>query len=282
VAWDESIGRKPMTQAALITGGAGAIAGALATRLAARGYRLILIDMDEAGLRAAASRIAGGADTHRADLTNADDLDRVARLVSDTPDLTLLVNNAGVIRPGDVAALPFADIAVQIDVNLRAPIRLIHAAATRFKAAGGGCILSIVSAAAFASLPGSAAYSAAKFGLRGLQISLHQELAPHGVRVRGVFPGAVDTPMLRYEATHGGSPLNFLNKDVLRVDDVAEACLRAMDGSRLETLLPGSDGFLLRLVSACPAVMAALMPRLERAGRRGMDRYVKSRGLAAE
>jgi hypothetical protein len=270
-----------MTQVALITGGAGAIAAALGDRLAARGYQLILVDVDAGRLAAAASRLPG-AKTILSDLTDAGDLERVAGIVAQTPDLTLLVNNAGIIRPGDVSALPFADIGVQIDVNLNAPLRLIHAAAGRFKAAGSGCILCIVSAAAFAALPGSAAYSAAKFGLRGFLIALNHELAPHGVRVRGVFPGAVDTPMLRYEATHGGSPLNFLNKDVLSAGEVAEGCLRAIDGKRLETLLPASDSFLLRLVSAYPALMTPLLPYLERAGRRGMDRYVKSRGLAAE
>jgi len=47
--------------------------------------------------------------------------------------------------------------------------------------------------------------------------------------------------MLRYEATHGGSPLNFLNKEVLSAAQVAAACMRAMDGKSLETYLPFSD-----------------------------------------
>jgi short-subunit dehydrogenase len=161
-------------------------------------------------------------------------------------------------------------------------MRLTQAAAQRMKAQGRGCILSIVSAAGLVALPGSAAYSASKFGLRGFLIALSQELSAHGVKVRGVFPGAVDTPMLRYEATHGGSPLNFLNKDVLTTDQVAEACLKAIDGGALETLLPASDGLLSRLLAAAPGLMPRLLPAFVRQGEQGMARFLSSRGLTAQ
>ena len=83
-----------------------------------------------------------------------------------------------------------------IVINLIAPMRLTQAAARAMAARRTGCILSIVSAAGLLALPGSAAYSASKFGLRGFLIAVAQELTGTGVKVRGVFPGAVDTPML--------------------------------------------------------------------------------------
>ena len=274
--------RRRAVGAAMITGGAGGIALRLAERLAARGYRLILVDLNEGALAEAAAHLPDGAQTVTADLARPDDLVRVANMVTYAPDLTLLINCAGVIRPGNVADVPFSALTVQMDMNLHAPLRLLHAAAVRFKAERQGCLLSVVSAAGLAALPGSAAYTAAKFGLRGFLISLSHELAPHGVKVRGVYPGAVDTPMLRYEATHGGSPLNFLNKDVLTADQVADACLRAIDGTRLETLLPTVDGLFSRLVCAFPALLTPLLPRFERAGRKGMQRFLASRGLTAD
>ena len=266
---------------AIITGGAGAIALALAKLLEERGYALVLVDFDQARLEAAAAELAGTARTLRADLTDRTDLGRIAELIETTPDLDLLVNTAGIIRPGTVTDLPYGDLERHVAVNLLAPMRLAQAAARAMVPRGSGCILSLVSVAALVALPGSAAYSASKFGLRGFQIALAQELAGSGVKVRGVFPGAVDTPMLRYEATHGGSALNFLNKDVLTADQVAEACLRAIGGKRLETFLPWGDGLSGRLVSAFPGLMPMLLPYLQKQGEKGLQRFLASRGLSA-
>jgi short-subunit dehydrogenase len=268
-----------MGRTAIITGGAGAIALALAKLLVARGCAPVLVDFDEARLEAAAAGLSGAARILRADLTDRSDLDRVAELVETTPELALLVNAAGVIRPGTVADLPYAELERHVAVNLLAPMRLAQAAARAMAPRRSGCILSIVSVAALVALPGSAAYSASKFGLRGFLIALAQELAGAGIRVRGVFPGAVDTPMLRYEATHGGSPLNFLNKDVLTAEQVAEACLRAIDGTRLETFLPFGDGVSGRLVSAFPGLMPMLLPYLQKQGEKGLRRFLATRGL---
>jgi len=60
------------------------------------------------------------------------------------------------------------------------------------------------------ALPTSATYSAAKAGLRAFFAALNAELHSSGVHVSGIYPSAVDTPMLRHEATDGGSPLNFV------------------------------------------------------------------------
>jgi short-subunit dehydrogenase len=268
-----------MAKTALITGGAGAIASALSRNLLACGYDLVLVDIDRARLDAAAEVAPGRIATHCADLTRADDLQGVAELIAATPDLFLFVNNAGVIRPGDYADLAYADVDLHMQVNLMAPMRLTHAAASRFGKEGQGCILSIVSAAGLVALPGSAAYSASKFGLRGLLIALAQELEPKGVKVRSLFPGAVDTPMLRYEATHGGSVLNFLNADVLSADQVAAAAMAAMEGSRIEVSVPSGDALLARIVCAFPGLMPKVLPHFYKQGEAGLQRFLKSRGL---
>ena len=269
-----------MARMALITGGAGAIAAALSRSLLARGFDLLLVDIDQERLDEAAITAPGRIQTHRADLTRPEDLERVAELVRTTPDLAVFANNAGVIRPENYADLSYSDVELHMAVNLMAPMRLTHAAATRFVAQRSGCILSIVSAAGLVALPGSAAYSASKFGLRGLLIALAQEVEPLGVKVRSVFPGAVDTPMLRYEATHGGSVLNFLNKDVLQAEDVAVAAMTAMDGDRIEVSAPVGDALTARIVCAFPALMPKLLPHFVKQGERGLQRFLKSRGLA--
>jgi short-subunit dehydrogenase len=268
-----------MTGTAIITGGAGGIAGELAPLLLKRGFQLVLLDRDERRLSERAQTLGGAVRCVTADLTEPRDLERAATLIAGTPDLDLLVNNAGIIEPGDVADLPYATLERHVGINLLAPMRLTQAAIGRMISRRSGCILSIVSAAGVVSLPGSAAYSASKFGLRGFLTALSQEVVRHGVKVRSVFPGAVDTPMLRYEATHGGSPLNFLNKEVLSAAQVAAACMRAMDGKSLETYLPFSDGITARIFGVAPGLIPLLLPRLQKKGESGMQRYLSSRGL---
>ena len=197
------------------------------------------------------------------------------------PTIDLLVNNAGLIRPGNLADISEADMRRHIQVNLLAPMCLTRAAARAMGPRGSGQILSIVSAAGLIALPGSAAYSASKFGLRGFLASVRMELAPLGVQVSAVLPGAVDTPMLRYEATHGGSVLNFLNKDVLTPDQVAEAAMRALEGDRAEVYVPYSDGVIGRLAGALPWLTPRILPLLEAEGRKGHARFLAQRGLSA-
>jgi short-subunit dehydrogenase len=268
-----------MPGTALITGGAGGIGRALARQLAAKGYGLVLSGSNEAALQDAAAALGGGTRVVVADLTDVADVERVAEFIKAEPGLDLLVNNAGVIQPGAVVELPWAVLERHIAINLTAPMRLTQAAAQAMAARGGGCILSVLSAAALIALPGSAAYSASKFGLRGFLIAVSQELAPLGVKIRCVLPGAVDTKMLRDETTHGGSSLNFLNKDVLTADQVAAACLRAIAGTKLETHLPTGDGISARLLSGFPDMMPRLLPLFRKQAERGRERFLASRGL---
>ncbi|HVZ69030.1 MAG TPA: SDR family NAD(P)-dependent oxidoreductase [Rhizomicrobium sp.] len=267
-----------MGKTALVTGGGGAIALALCKRLCERGFDLKLADVDAARMAANAALLPRTAETITTDLSTADGVEALAqRISSDPPEL--LVNNAGIIQPGTILELPFEQIDRHLKINLVAPMRLTQAAGKAMAARGSGTILSIVSAAGLVALPGSAAYSASKFGLRGYLTAARMELAPYGVKVVGVFPGAVDTPMLRYEATHNGSPLNFLNKDVLTADQVADACLAALDSGRLETFVPFSDAMLSKLLCVAPSLLEWLEPKLRKSGEKGREKFLASRGL---
>ncbi len=140
-------------------------------------------------------------------------------------------------------------------------------------------MLSIVSMGGIIALRGSGAYSATKFGLRGFHTSLHQELAGSGVRVMGVFPSGVDTPMLRKEAAHAsGSPLNFVGA-VLSPEQVADACMAALERGKLETYVPYIDSLTTRLLGAFPWLIRRVEPRFAAVGERGRRRYLARHGL---
>lgn len=270
-----------LSKTALITGGGGAIAMALAQKLEARGFDLILADRDAARMAEAAGRLGRVVQQAVADLADPAGVAELCRLIqARTPAIDLLVNNAGLILPGPVTEIGDEDMIRHVQVNLIAPMCLTRAAARVMGSRGSGAILSIVSAAGLIALPGSAAYSASKFGLRGFLASVRLEMAPLGVQVNAVLPGAVDTPMLRYEATHGGSPLNFLNKTVLTTDQVAEAALRALDGDKAEVYVPYGDGVIGRLAGALPWLQPRILPLLEAEGRKGQARFLAERGLS--
>ena len=264
---------------AVITGGGGSMARAIARRLHDRGYHLVLVDVDESALEHAARDLGSDCQTRRADLADPAQIREVAAwLEADHADLDLLISTAGVIEPGNLDTLAADELDRHVNVNLLAPMHLARAAARLMKVRGSGDILAIVSMGGILALPGSAPYSASKFGLRGFLASIRTELAPHGVRVLGVYPSGVDTPMLRHEATHGGSPLNFVGK-VHSVHDVADAVDRALRTGHLETYVPYTDGLSTRAVAAIPWVIERIVPFFNRIGERGRSRFLAEHGL---
>lgn len=267
---------------ALVTGGGGAIAEQIARRLDARGYDLVLADISRARMEHVASSLSRPAVTVDCDLSTIDGIRELAsRIERDYADLDLLVNNAGYIEPGDVAELHADEIDRHAMVNLVAPMQLTRAALQGMLARGKGDILAIVSMGGIIALRGSGSYSATKFGLRGFHTSLQQELGGTGVRVMGVFPSGVDTPMLRKEAVHAsGSPLNFVGK-VLTAEQVGDACMKALDTGRLETYAPYADSVTTRLLGAFPWLIRRVEPAFAKVGERGRHRYIERSGLVA-
>lgn len=268
------------TKKAMVTGGGGGIAEELALRLDARGYDLILADIDHDRMAAVAARLSRPVTLLDADLSTRAGIAELAdRIISEHPDLDLLVNNAGYISPGEVADLDAADIERHVFIMLLAPMQLARAAAIVMRERGRGDILGIVSMGGIIALRGSASYSASKFGLRGFHTALQQELKPSGVRVMGVFPSGVDTPMLRKEAQHvSGSPLNFVGT-VLTAAQIGDACMKALDSGKLETYVPYFDSVTTRLLGAFPWLIRRVEPPFAALGERGRKRFLRERGL---
>jgi len=264
---------------ALITGGGGAIAAEIAKRLDARGYALILADINDARMAEVAATLSRPAICIHADLSSSNGIAALcATIERDHADLALPVNNAGYIEPGDVADLAPEILDRHIAINLTAPMQLTACAARLMRLRGAGDILSIISMGGIIALKGSASYAASKFGLRGFHTSLRSELKDRGIRVMGVFPSGVDTPMLRYEATHNGSALNFVGK-VFTASEVADACMGALDSGRLETYVPYSDSLTSRLVATFPWLIEKILPMFEKSGEKGRAKFRAERGI---
>lgn len=191
---------------AVVTGAASGIGRALAISLAGDGYRVALADRDGdgmAGTAAAARRAAGDAEDPVADIGVIDVTDhgRVRSwgesLVAahGAPDEVHHV--AGISVWGDPVTLPHAKWRGVVDVNLMGTIHVVEALVPAMAAAGRGRLVCVSSAAGILGLPWHAAYSASKAGVLGLCEVLRFDLAPRGISVHAVAPGAVDTPLVR-------------------------------------------------------------------------------------
>lgn len=183
----------------LITGAASGIGRATAHAAAARGARLVLTDVAADGLHAVAREL-GDAVVHAApaDVTDADGVDALAADVHAAHgSMDVVMNVAGISTWGAIERLAREHWRAQVEVNLMGPIHVLSAFVPPMIAAGrGGHVVNVASAAALFGLPWHAAYSASKFGLRGVSEVLRFDLARHGIGVSLVCPGAVRTPLV--------------------------------------------------------------------------------------
>jgi short-subunit dehydrogenase len=179
---------------ALITGGTAGIGLGFAYRLAADGHDLVLVARDQARLDQTATvlhdRYGVHTDTITADLATPDGCATVEKHLISAP-IDVLINNAGHSLPQPYPHSRLADEERMLDLLVRAPLRLTHAAIPGMTKRGHGAILNIASVAGL--LP-AGTYGAAKAWLIHLSESLRHDLAPHGIRVLAVCPGFTHTP----------------------------------------------------------------------------------------
>jgi NAD(P)-dependent dehydrogenase (short-subunit alcohol dehydrogenase family) len=185
----------------LITGAASGIGRALATAAAREGARLVLTDRNEALLEQAAAELrSAGADVALSRAADVSDLDQVQALAAaahaEGGSVDIVMNVAGISAWGTVDRLEHRHWKSMVDVNLMGPIHVIESFVPAMIAAGrGGHLVNVSSAAGLLGLPWHAAYSASKFGLRGVSEVLRFDLRQHGIGVSLVCPGGVATPL---------------------------------------------------------------------------------------
>lgn len=187
----------------LVTGAASGIGRATALRLAADGAELYLTDRDRDGLEltvADARALGAEVSAHRAlDIANYDEVAAFAADIHrDHPSMDVVLNVAGVSAWGTVDRLTHDQWSKMIAINLMGPIHVIETFVPPMVAARkGGHLVNVSSAAGLVALPWHAAYSASKYGLRGLSEVLRFDLARHRIGVSVVVPGAVNTPLVQ-------------------------------------------------------------------------------------
>ncbi len=211
----------------LLTGASGGLGRALAERLRLAGAELALTGRKRQPLARLAEKL--GVEAEPGDLTDSSFLQRLAAFLEElwggAPDV--LVNNAGAFELADLVDTEPERFANILAVNLQAPFELARIWLPEMLSRGAGHIVNIGSVAGRWAFPGNAAYSASKFGLRGLHEVLVEELHATGVRVTWIEPSAVDTPLWdRFEPDR--RPDLPARSAMLRPDAVAEAVFFAI------------------------------------------------------
>ncbi|WP_328835186.1 glucose 1-dehydrogenase [Streptomyces europaeiscabiei] len=181
---------------AIVTGGARGIGAAVSRLFAAEGAAVTVADVLDAEGANLAAELGGTARYTHLDVSAEDDWQTVvAETERDLGPVSVLVNNAGILEWGTIEEQPLESFRRVIDVNLQGAWLGMRTAAPSLRRAGGGVIVNISSIAGITGYAGIGAYVASKWGLRGLTKAAALELAPDGIRVCSVHPGAVRTAM---------------------------------------------------------------------------------------
>lgn len=187
-------------KAVIVTGGGRGIGLACARRFAREGAYVVIGEINEEdGSQAAAEIVSDGG---YALFVHADVSDRrsAGALVDSTLEwagtLDVLVNNAAIVRTGDILELDENDFDDVLDVNLKGPFLVSQAAATVMAERGGGAIINMSSINAKVAIANQLAYVASKGGLNQLTKAMAIGLADRKVRVNAIGPGSIRTDML--------------------------------------------------------------------------------------
>jgi NADP-dependent 3-hydroxy acid dehydrogenase YdfG len=201
---------------AAVTGAGSGIGQALAIELARSGAKLAISDVDTEGLAATEERlkaIGAPVKADRLDVTEREAFQVHADAVADHfGTVNQIYNNAGIAFAGDVEASQFKDIERVMDVDFWGVVNGTKVFLPHLIASGDGHVINVSSVFGLFSVPGQAAYNAAKFAVRGFTEALRQEMAVagHPVKVTTVHPGGIKTNIVRNMAT-----VDSVNKDEL-------------------------------------------------------------------
>lgn len=230
----------------LITGAASGIGEATARAAAAEGAELVLTDLHADRLDevvADMNRSDGTVPYHLAgDVSDYDWVRNFAAQVdAEVGTMDVVMNIAGVSAWGTVENLQHRHWRTMVDVNLMGPIHIIECFVPQMVRRGhGGHLVNVSSAAGLLALPWHAAYSASKFGIRGVSEVLRFDLRRHRIGVSLVCPGGVDTPLVNTvdivgvdrEDPRVKKQIDQFHKVAVSPDKAAEAILKGIRKNR--------------------------------------------------
>ena len=251
-----------MDKAIFISGGGSGIGRAVAVHFATLGWRVGVGDVDEAGAAATLALLPDGRGrAFPLDVTErAQWMEALAHFAEWTGGrMDVLMNNAGIARGGRFATLSSADLEALVDVNFRGVVYGAREGFALLAATPGSCLLNTCSASGIYGSPGLSLYSATKFGVRGLTEALELEWAPHGVKVRSLMPGFIDTAILDLVPPDSNRSAREAVRDAglefTPVEQVARGAWDAVHGRATHTLVGPTAHRLARAAKWFPGLL---------------------------
>ncbi|MCI0528545.1 MAG: SDR family oxidoreductase [Nitrospira sp.] len=203
---------------AIITGGGSGIGFAIASSLVAEGMAVVIAGRDGKKLKGAKNKLEKESGKVLAVPMDVSVSAQVENLVKQTMDaydrIDLLVNNAGIGKPGSIAQSTEAGWDETQAINLKGVFLCTKAVLPIMKRQRSGYVVNISSLAGKMGFGGMAAYSASKFGMVGLTESLLEEAIEDNIRATVICPGFVNTPMVRGASVHA--------KDMIPPEDIGQ------------------------------------------------------------
>ncbi|MBK1788261.1 3-oxoacyl-ACP reductase FabG [Prauserella cavernicola] len=203
------------SRVAIVTGAGRGIGAAIARKLAGDGFAVGILDLDEAGAKAAAEAIASGGGTAIGvglDVSDADQVESaVATVAEQLGAPTVLINNAGITRDNLLFKMSETDWDSVLGVHLRGSFLMSKATQKYMTEQGWGRIVNLSSTSALGNR-GQANYSTAKAGLQGFTKTLAIELGKFGVTANAIAPGFIATDMTAATAERLGMPFEDFKK----------------------------------------------------------------------
>lgn len=196
---------------AVVTGGSGAIGLAAAQALAGAGARLLLCGRDDAKLEAARAQLPSASEVTllSGDVRESEDVARLAATAKSLGGADVLVNSVGVQRRRPIMEATTEDLEYVWGVNVAGVFATTRAMLPQMTEKQYGKIVHVCSIGSFMGLDGKTVYAVSKGALAQYTRSSAVELARYGVRVNGIAPGYVDTPMT-HDFIHGDREAEYL------------------------------------------------------------------------
>ena len=266
----------------IVTGGSEGVGAAAARKFADAGANLVLVARSKKKLEAIAEelRTKTRVEIFPMDVRDDDACQNLFKKAAfEFGRVDILVNNAGFHERGPVTTVSADDLAMIIDVNLRAPIMLTRIALPYLAEAGGGAVINVGSLAGRAPIPGSATYAASKAGLRAFTYAIAEEMPESNIKFAVVSPGPIDTGFIMSDIDDV-SDITF-SQPISTADEVAQAVLDLCGNTQREQSMPPVSGFLTTVMYLMPWLGKWVRPMLERKGAR-VKRDLKARQAAAE
>ena len=250
---------------AVVTGAGRGLGRRIAERLARKRIHVVCTDIDEGAARVTAAVVDGTPLAQ--DVRDPDSHREVARVAATHGRLAIWINNAGVRAVGDTWTVDDATVRRMVEVNLLGVMWGCHAAATAMER---GTIVNIASMSSLVPAPGLAVYGATKHGVLGYSLSLAGELkrAQRPVTVSALCPDAIAGDMTDAVAGDASAGILFSSKNLLSLDEVADAAVDLVEHPRLVRTLPAYRAAFVHLLRPFPSLGLSLLEQLAAMGRR--------------